>query len=50
MKPKKLTEEMPESLKDLKQRGLVLNEDGIVTGQQKQQYLTEDLPQEEEND
>lgn len=51
MKQKRLTEEMPETLRDINCRGLVVNESGNIESQDnKQRYLTEDLPQEEEDE
>ena len=47
MNPKKLTEDMPESTDDLKQRGLILAS-GQATAGSNQRILTEDLPQEED--
>lgn len=47
MKPDKLTEDMPESTQDLKDRKLILDS-GEPTQTSAQQLLTEDLPQEED--
>ena len=47
--PKQLTEEMPETNEDLKARGLILDSGGLQAAPG-QRILTEDLPQEEDEE
>ena len=44
--PRDLTEEMPESSGDLSERGLILDSAGQTQSGGNQRYLTEDLPEE----
>ncbi len=44
--PRDLTEEMPESSGDLDRRGLILDSTGQTQSGGNQRYLTEDLPEE----